>query len=157
MVFANILVPYDRSSASKRALAKAVALANEDSAAKLTVLNIAKVPDFNSQEFRMFAEASGGRSLSEGKIQQIVERYIEQEKMDLEQDMKDIVSEAKVPVSLDLMQGESIIGTVVKHSQDIGADLIVMGSRGLGALRGVLGSVSYGVLRSVEIPVLIVK
>jgi nucleotide-binding universal stress UspA family protein len=42
-------------------------------------------------------------------------------------------------------------------SRKIDADLLVMGSRGLGAIRGVLGSVSYAVLRESDIPVLVVK
>ena len=157
MVFSNILVPYDRSEASRRALAKAAALAADHAETKLTVLNIVKVPDFDSPEFRMMAEASGGRNLSEAQMETIVKRFNDQVMKDLKADLKEVVGDLDLPISIDLMQGESIIGSIVKHAQEMGADLIVMGSRGLGGLRGVLGSVSYGVLRSADAPVLIVK
>lgn len=157
MVFKNILVSYDRSEASRRALTKAVALANESPETKLDIINVVKVPDLNSPEFRMMAEASGAGSVSEAQMEKIAKRFLDNEMSGLKEDMKDIVGTANAPVSIELMQGESIVGSIIKHAQDTGADLIVLGSRGLGALRGVLGSVSYGVLRSADIPVLIIK
>ena len=46
---------------------------------------------------------------------------------------------------------------IVTHADSIGADLIVVGSRGLGAFgRMLLGSVSRGVLRESRRPVLVV-
>ena len=50
--------------------------------------------------------------------------------------------------------------TIAEESEkvkEIEADLIVMGSRGLGAIRGVIGSVSYAVLRESTIPILVIK
>ena len=46
---------------------------------------------------------------------------------------------------------------ILGYAEKVNADLIVMGSRGLGAIRGVLGSVSYAVLREAPMPVLVIK
>ena len=54
-------------------------------------------------------------------------------------------------------EGHSVSG-IVESARDIDADLIVMGSRGMGGFqRFLLGSVSDGVLHHAECPVLIVR
>lgn len=50
------------------------------------------------------------------------------------------------------------VGEIVKASGEIGADLIVVGSRGLSTLKRILlGSVSQGVVAKSSVPVLVVK
>jgi nucleotide-binding universal stress UspA family protein len=47
---------------------------------------------------------------------------------------------------------------IVALAEELGADLIVMGSRGLGALRrALMGSVSDSVVRHAHCPVLVVR
>ena len=47
---------------------------------------------------------------------------------------------------------------IIRYAEESGADLLVMGSRGLGALREfALGSVSHKVLTHAKCPVLVVK
>ena len=60
-------------------------------------------------------------------------------------------------VSIDIVE-ETLPGDqIVAYAKEHEAELIVMGSRGLGALRGILGSVSSHVLRTAPMPVMIVK
>ena len=60
-------------------------------------------------------------------------------------------------ITVEAVADTSPAEAIAKYAATHGADLIVMGRRGLGALRGMLGSVSYGVLHSAEMPVLTVK
>jgi nucleotide-binding universal stress UspA family protein len=68
-----------------------------------------------------------------------------------------LAEEAGVPAKVELRAG-SLAEEVVGAADTIDADLIVVGSRGLGGLRGaVLGSVSRGVVRRANRPVLVVR
>ena len=60
-------------------------------------------------------------------------------------------------ITVEAVADTSPAEAIAKYAATHGADLIVMGRRGLVALRGMLGSVSYGVLHSAEMPVLTVK
>ena len=60
-------------------------------------------------------------------------------------------------VSIDVIPGYTPADDIIEFAKEVEADLIVMGSRGLGAIRGVIGSVSYAVLRESTIPILVIK
>jgi len=65
--------------------------------------------------------------------------------------------EAGVPYALERISGDAV-DTIVAVGDAKNADLIVVGSRGLGPVRAaLLGSVSRGVLDDAQRPVLIVK
>jgi nucleotide-binding universal stress UspA family protein len=54
-------------------------------------------------------------------------------------------------------RGATIHGTIIEVAQDVGADAIVMGTRGLSRLKSVfLGSVSNGVLHHADRPVVVI-
>jgi nucleotide-binding universal stress UspA family protein len=55
------------------------------------------------------------------------------------------------------VRGMSVTTTIIETADAVGADAIVLGSRGLGAVKSVLmGSVSHGVVQNSRRPVLVV-
>jgi nucleotide-binding universal stress UspA family protein len=67
-----------------------------------------------------------------------------------------IADEHGVPASTELLTGNPA-DEIVAYADSIDADVIVVGSRGLGAITSaLLGSVSHGVLREARRPVLVV-
>lgn len=139
MLFKKILVAYDGSNLSKKALARAVELVQESAAGgqfpKLEVIHIHHDP--------ALLLASGYA------VDLSVNEYM--------------IDEAKklVPPFLNaefvVRRGQPAF-TILKHAEANGFDLIVMGSRGRGAIREfILGSVSHNVVQHAKVPVLIVK
>jgi nucleotide-binding universal stress UspA family protein len=69
----------------------------------------------------------------------------------------ELAAEHGIPATSTVLVGDPA-AEIVTHADSIGADLIVIGSRGLGALgRLLLGSVSRGVLRESRRPVIVVR
>jgi len=69
----------------------------------------------------------------------------------------DLASEAGVPADTELLVGKTV-DEIVAYAESADADLIVVGSRGLGAVASVvLGSVSKGILRAARQRVLVVR
>jgi nucleotide-binding universal stress UspA family protein len=138
--FTNILVAYDGSDHSQKALDLAVKIA-QCSDGKLKALFVFdKVPTiFGDDETEHFVE----RAMSKGR---------------------DILGEATahlhatgIEFSTATVEGPAA-EAILRVAQAEGCDLIVMGSRGLGMMQGLLlGSVSYRVLHHAQIPVLIVR
>ena len=69
-----------------------------------------------------------------------------------------IAEAAGVTVSTKIVEGEVSAKHVVEAAQEMGVDLIVMGSHGRkGFQKFLLGSFAQDVLRSSELPVLVIK
>lgn len=145
LTFKKILIPFDGSDHAKRALVKAVTLAQCCDSAKMYVIAV-------DEDVSALSMNNLERAYINEQIQAIHFRPADK-----------ILTEAKtlVPEGMDVdyiaKTGDpgTLIETVANH---INADLIVMGSRGLGALTGMLlGSVSNYLLTHVEAPVFIVK
>jgi nucleotide-binding universal stress UspA family protein len=137
--FNNILVAYDSSDHSRKALDTAVKIA-QCSDCKLKVLYaFDRVPivlgDDETQRFIERAMNKGREKLAEVALH---------------------LRDAGLDFSTDTVEGpaaEAILRVAALEN----CDLIVMGSRGLGMVQGLLlGSVSYRVLHHATIPVLIV-
>ena len=57
-----------------------------------------------------------------------------------------------------MIRRHPVIGLITGVAEEIGADLIVVGSRGLGGLkRALMGSVSESVVRHAHCPVLVMR
>jgi nucleotide-binding universal stress UspA family protein len=137
-MYRNVVVAYDGSEGAKAALSQAAELADRDGASLTLVEAVAgKVP----------SPAPGGPPLAKPEKRAMARR-------DLSRAIKEVNPE--------LLASGWVIGGppapgVVTVAEDIGADLIVTGSRARGLVgRAVLGSVSTGILHKAPCDVLVV-
>ena len=137
--FTNILVAYDGSEHSQRALQKAIELA-QCSQARLQILYAYdKIPPY----------------LGEPNLQHMIDRSVARAQVALEQAVQQLTASGR-EFNTNILEGPAA-EAILRAAQTEGCDLIVMGSRGLGMVQGMLlGSVSYRVLHHATIPVLIV-
>lgn len=145
-MYNNILVAFDGSEASERALGYAHELVEHRLADRLVILNVTDPSDLDDATLEIAARMANvtiNTSTEEieneviRKISIITELYTER---------IDIVSRTGKPQKI-----------IIDVAEEYECGLIVMGSRGLGAIRGALGSVSHAVLRDAEVPVFITK
>jgi nucleotide-binding universal stress UspA family protein len=137
--FTKILVAYDGSEHSRKALDTAVKVA-QCSECKIKILYVFdRVPlvlgDDETERFIERAMNKGREVLAEVALR---------------------LRDAGIDFSTDTVEGPAA-EAILRVAQLEGCDLIVMGSRGLGMVQGLLlGSVSYRVLHHATIPVLLV-
>ncbi len=158
MVFENIVVAYDGSEQSLCAVKKAAEIAKLDSTIKIHVVFVTTHP--NAQLPANFNNATFDPQqylLSVDDVKALYDKTIADETATVKEGLGNSLDEVKDQVQIDVIPGYAPASDLLHHAKKIDADLIVMGSRGLGAIRGVLGSVSYAVLRESDIPVLVVK
>lgn len=135
----RVLVPIDSSEIAERAMQEAIKV-NRFGEAEVHVLYVADI-----NKLAINAYLSGNVLLEIGKAgERILNAALE-----------------KFPESMKVVKvyrtGDPA-ETITEYAKEIDADLIIMGSRGLGLVRGVLlGSVSKYVLERTKCPVLIVK
>ena len=139
-MFKKILVPYDGSHHSERALETAIHMAQNDGASIHILYAYDKLPDY----------------LGEPNLQEVLNRVLSAARQLMDSAAQQAHDQG-VEVTTDVLEGpaaEAILS--VSEAEDF--DLIVMGSRGLGHLKGLLlGSVSERVLRQAKIPVMIMR
>ncbi|WXG43575.1 MAG: universal stress protein [Promethearchaeati archaeon SRVP18_Atabeyarchaeia-1] len=144
MAFKNILVAIDGSKESDRAVEVAVELA-EKLGSKITFLHVVSLPEF--------AETRIVDDKIEKKIQ---DALVDAGKKILGRATR--ISQAKrVSASEKLVVGYPST-TIETEAGKLGADLIVMGSKGTAGVRRMLiGSTAEKVIRFSSIPVLVIK
>lgn len=135
----KILVPVDGSDSSERALGKAIELAAALKS-KLTFLYVANV-----NQLAVNSCLSADLLEAVNKAGDVVLTHAEE----------------SVPEGVEserVMETGSPAPVIVDVAEDCGADLVVMGSRGLGLVKGVLlGSVSQYVVENAKCAVMVVK
>ncbi|WP_159462178.1 universal stress protein [Halobacillus sp. Marseille-P3879] len=137
----KLLVPFDASPSSTRALTYAVQFA-EEVGYELVILNVQL--EFNTRNVRKFA----------GENQ--IKYYQEEAASQAFESAKEYLEHHEVTYTLRKRIGVPD-QVILEESGDEGISLIVMGTRGVGRVKGaILGSVSYNVLQSTKIPVTIV-
>lgn len=158
MVFDNVIVAFDGSKQALAAVKKACEVVERDPDAKLTVVFVTTHP--NAQLPANFNSASFDPQqylLSVDDIMELYNKTIAEETARVQEGLGDALDSLGERAKVEVVPGYTPANDLLAYAERSGADLIVMGSRGLGAIRGVLGSVSYAVLRESPIPVLVVK
>ncbi|NGZ75389.1 universal stress protein [Saccharibacillus alkalitolerans] len=144
MLFTKILVAYDGSKASNKALDRAVALAKASPEATLEVLHIYDYPRFFVGDGIAPVPGSVNKEFFD-----LAEQTVEEARRR--------IGESGIDARIEMRQGAPAV-LILEYAKEVDADLIVIGSRGLGAIREfVLGSVSHNVVQQSRIPVLVVK
>ncbi|MNH98317.1 Universal stress protein [compost metagenome] len=146
MLFSKVLVAYDGSNLSKKALKQAVGVLQESHDPSLfpslTVIHIAHTP--------IYAYAGSATPYYTAAM-----NYAEVDDSVFDE-VRDIVP-STIRVHYVTKKGQPAL-TILDYAAVHPCDLIVMGSRGLGPIREFfLGSVSHYVVQNAKVPVLIVK
>lgn len=141
MLFSKILVSYDDSQLSKKALAKAIELAKLDEQTVLDVLNVVTIPT------NQFIVGDVYREVRESTF-----KYGNEVVANAGELLSDLAN-----VTHTFVEEGQPVRTILTFAQENDYDLIVIGSRGLSGVKEFLGSVSHGVVQRSNIPVLIVK
>lgn len=144
MLFSKILVAYDGSKASNKALDRAIEVAKASPDTQLNIIHAFDFPRVFIGEGLAPLPASVNKDYYDLAVQ-------------LTEDVKSRVSDKGVQAQVEMIQG-SPAAVILDYAEEKGADVIFIGSRGLGGIREfVLGSVSHNVVQHAKIPVLIIK
>lgn len=135
----NILVAYDGSRQSQKALEWALDIAAK-TGAKVTTVTVIKPPDFSPT----------------GEINEFMydaEKYYQP----LLEKVKRLGDDNKRQINTVIVRGHPA-ETIVKYAGDNNIDLIITGTRGMGGFKSlVIGSVAQKVVTYAKVPVLIIK
>lgn len=150
----TILVPIDGSANSERALLKAKELAG-CLGSKIIVLNVISVRSTVSYYHFNARLAQDSKALDWPEI-------INKTKADSQELLdkaKEMLGDSNVETVMLEEYGEEMARSIVNFANECGADLIVMGSNGLGSLskRLYMGSVTTRVLHITDKPVLVIQ
>ncbi|MBU5445326.1 universal stress protein [Paenibacillus sp. MSJ-34] len=144
MLFSRILVAYDGSNQSKKALDKAIQLTKANPFASLEVLHVFDFPRYYFADALVTAPVRPDNHLFE-----LADKTVEE--------AKEAVASLANKHHVEMKQGPPA-KTILEYAAEMNSDLIVLGSRGLGAIREfVLGSVSHNVVQHAKVPVLVIK
>jgi nucleotide-binding universal stress UspA family protein len=153
-MFKKILVAYDGSDQSKHAIDYAADMANS-SASTLVILTVVPkvtLPVFPDEGFGTLPVSS---TQDWADYQDKMSASYKKSQEDAVKDLKDHYP--KLAVEAILLEGRPS-STIVEQAEKNQADLIVIGSRGLGGISGwILGSTSRRVVESCTKPVLVIK
>ncbi len=146
--YKKILVPYDGSEHAKRAMEQAVAIAEAGDHTALCIASVCNMVSAMSN----FDQVSIAEGCLTTKLSE-----------DLEAQCRNDLAEAKAMVPAGIpVETVYEVGSpgpvLLNTAEEQKADLIIMGSRGLGPLKGIfMGSVSSYLVSRSKCPVLVVK
>lgn len=143
MAVDKLLVAFDESEGSKRALRAASDLASVNPNAHIDLVYVVPIPLLNSDQMASFQNIldmmiSDGEDLLAAAVEEMGEGVAERTD------------------SL-LLTGTNPASEILRLAEQRGYDMIVIGNRGLSGLKEYTGSVSHKVLAGSKIPVLVVK
>ncbi len=143
MAVDKLLVAFDESEGSRRALRVASDLASVNPNAHIDLVYVVPIPLLNSDQMASFQNIldmmiSDGEDLLAAAVN----------------DMGEGVAERTDSL---LLTGTNPASEILRLAEQRGYDMIVIGNRGLSGLKEYTGSVSHKVLAGSKIPVLVVK
>lgn len=157
-MYRNILVPFDGSEPSQRALQAALQMSSADTPVVVTVLKVAAPMNFDDSTFEIAARMAGVPKIDAELLDATRSNYNNEHRKGIQDQIQKFF--ASVPANIDIqivVENGRPQEVICDYANDNDIDCIVMGRRGLGAIRAALGSVSFAVLRGVDLPVLVVK
>ena len=131
----KVLVAYDGSAPSAKALHLARSIGAQDESVELVFAHVVK----------LYGLGTGAETVLLDEAKKVLV------------EMEQLADEVPNKAHAHLLKGSSPADLLLKCAQDEGCDLIVMGSRGKGGVKGYLGSVSYAVVQGSPVAVLIAK
>ncbi len=140
----NVLVAYDFTDGADRALEWAVELTRSRGDI-LTLLNVIPATDPHGVPVAMLPIMVGSESVPDARKA-------------AEAELQLLADERCPGASSEVSVGASAPDAIVQRADELGADLIVIGSHGRGALaRAILGSVAGSVVQNAHCPVTVVR
>lgn len=140
----KIMLPFDGSENALRAGHYAVSLARDESPALVHLVTVNPDPV-------VYGEAALYLDLR--KLAELQREHSEQSLKPAEE----LLSRAGVSYRKEILTGD-VARTIVEHAEDLGCDVIVMGTRGMGALTSlILGSTAMKVVHLTKLPVTLIK
>lgn len=131
----KVLVAYDGSTPSRKALDLARGIAAQDEGVEFVFVHVMK----------LFAMGTGAESVLIDEANRVFEK------------LQQLAEHMPNKAHAHLLKGTSPADLILKCAHNEGCDLIIMGSRGQGGVKGYLGSVSHGVVQGSPVAVLIAK
>ncbi len=145
----KILLAVDGSEGAQKATEYARNLAVQLNNARVTIVHVVRPVDY-----RYISVETGGPAL--GKVLEELEAAARKKAREILTQTQGAFPDS-VPTAVMVTVGDPA-AEIVNVAKETGADLIVMGSRGLGRIQGiVLGSVSDRVVHLAHCPVLVVR
>ncbi|MEW6621962.1 MAG: universal stress protein [Bacillota bacterium] len=140
MVIKRIVVGYDGSKYSKKALEAAISLA-KTLEASVTVLAVVRAPEFSPTIDEIDEAYKNGERTIKPQLEEI----------------RRIGEENKIALNAVILHGHPA-ESIVKYASDKKADLIIVGTRGAGGFKSlIIGSVAQKVVGYSKVPVLVIK
>ena len=158
MVFKTILVPYDGSDMSDKALDKAVEIAKLVNNSKIIIIHV--IPEIPTPIFlKEIRSSKTGERITFSEYMESLYEQMESEIKEKLKERKEKYSKSGLDLEIYITVGKPT-DKILEYSNDIKVDLVVIGSIGVTGIskffKG-LGSVSRNVSEKVSCPVLIVR
>lgn len=141
MLYSKVLVLFDGSDLSKKALQKAVEIARLDKDTVIDVLTVVTVPVNDLIVGDLYT-----------KVCESTYEYGEDIINKAKEALKDLPNRTHTYVK----EGQ-VLRTILEQIKEKDYDLVIIGSRGLSGFKEFLGSVSHSVVQHSPAPVLVVK